>query len=75
MFTCFHYLLLVDNGKLECYDETLQSDHVGKWELAMNNEMNSLMTNNTWKFTELPEGEKALHNKWIYMVKQEVDSS
>lgn len=47
MFTCFHYLLLVDNGKLECYDETLQSDHVGKWELAMNNEMNSLMTNNT----------------------------
>ncbi|KAE8686024.1 cytochrome P450 71A9-like [Hibiscus syriacus] len=48
-----HYLLLPDNGELECYDEAMQ----------------------TWELAELPPGKKALHNKWIYRIKEEHDGS
>ncbi len=42
---------------------------------AMQDEMDSLMSNNTWVLAKLPAGKKALHNKWIYKIKQEVDRS
>ncbi|KAE8695397.1 Pathoproteinsis-related thaumatin superfamily protein [Hibiscus syriacus] len=46
-----------------------------KWESSMKDEMDSLMSNQTWKLTELPLGKKALHNKWIYRIKEEHDGS
>ena len=46
-----------------------------KWELAMKDEMDSLLGNQTWKLTELPIGKKALHNKWVYRIKNEHDGS
>jgi hypothetical protein len=41
----------------------------------MKDEMNSLMTSQTWELTELPQRKKALHNKWVYRVKEEHDGS
>ena len=41
----------------------------------MKNEMDSLLGNQTWELTELPEGKKALHNKWVYRLKNEHDGS
>ena len=41
----------------------------------MKDEMNSLLGNQTWKLTELPVGKKALHNKWVYRIKNEHDGS
>ena len=41
----------------------------------MKDEMNSLYKNDTWVLTELPHGKKALHNKWVYRVKEEHDGS
>ena len=70
-----NYLLLTDGGKLECYDEALQDENSNKWELAMKNEMDSLLGNQTWELTELPIGKKALHNKWVYRIKNEHDGS
>ena len=35
----------------------------------------SLLGNQTWELTELPKGKKALHNKWIYKIKNEHDGS
>ena len=29
----------------------------------------------TWELTELPVGKKALHNKWVYKIKNEHDGS
>ena len=40
-----NYLLLTDGGKPECYDETLQDENSSKWELAMKDEMDSLLGN------------------------------
>ena len=58
-----NYLLLTDGGELECYDEALQDENSSKWELAMKDEMDSLLGNQTWELTKLPVGKKALHNK------------
>ncbi|RVW78850.1 Retrovirus-related Pol polyprotein from transposon TNT 1-94 [Vitis vinifera] len=55
-----NYLLLTDSGEPECYDEALQDENSSKWELAMKDEMDSLLGNHTWELTELPVGKKAL---------------
>ncbi|KAE8684911.1 Actin-depolymerizing factor 1 [Hibiscus syriacus] len=68
-----HYLLLTDNGEPECYDEAMQVEDSVKWESSMKDEMDSLMSNQTWELAELPPGKKALHNKWIYRIKEEHD--
>ena len=70
-----NYLLLTDGGKLECYDEALQDENSSKWELAMKDEMDSLLGNQTWELTELLIGNKVLHNKWVYRIKNEYDGS
>ena len=40
----------------------------------MKDEMDSLLGNQTWELIELPVG-KALHNKWVYRIKNEHDGS
>jgi hypothetical protein len=69
------FLLLTDSGELECYDEACQVKDSSKWELAMKDEMKSLISNKTWELVELPVGKKALHNKWVYRVKEEHNGS
>ncbi|RVW94870.1 Retrovirus-related Pol polyprotein from transposon TNT 1-94 [Vitis vinifera] len=41
----------------------------------MKDEMDSLLGNQTWELTELLVGKKALHNKWVYKIKNEHDGS
>ena len=66
---------MTDSGEPECYDEALQDENSSKWELAMKDEMNSLLGNQTWEIIELPAGKKALHNKWVYRIKNEHNDS
>ena len=40
-----NYLLLIDGGELECYENALQDKNSSKWELAMKDEMDSLLGN------------------------------
>ena len=70
-----HYLLLTDNGEPECYDEAMKMEDSIKWESAMKDEMDSLMSNQTWELAELPRRKNALHNKWVFRIKEEHDGS
>ncbi|KAK0585008.1 hypothetical protein LWI29_022138 [Acer saccharum] len=69
------YMLLTDAGEPECYDEAYQGKDASKWELAMKDEMKSLISNQTWELAKLPEGKKALQNKWVFRIKEEHDGS
>ena len=70
-----HYILLTNKCELETYKEALQADESTKWELAIKDEMDSLMSNQTWQLAELPRGKKALHNEWVYRIKEEHDGN
>ena len=37
----------------------------------MKEEMDSLVNNQTWDLVQLPVGKRALHNKWVYKLKEE----
>ncbi|MDV3194052.1 MAG: reverse transcriptase domain-containing protein, partial [Sweet potato little leaf phytoplasma] len=41
----------------------------------MQEEMNSLLNNNTWELINRPSNKKLVGCKWIYKVKQSVDHS
>ena len=41
----------------------------------MKDEMDSLLSNQTWDLAELPKGKKVLHDKWVYLLKNEHDGS
>ena len=42
-------MFLIDAREHECYDEAYQGNDVSKWELVMKDEMNSLISNQTWE--------------------------
>jgi hypothetical protein len=66
-----YYLLLIDSGEPECYEEAMQVDIKKKWEQGMKDEMYSLVNNQTWDLFQLPTGKRALRNKWVYNFKEE----
>ena len=41
----------------------------------MKDEMDSLLSNQTWDLVELPKGKKVFHNKWVYWIKNEHHSN
>jgi len=44
-------------------------------EFAMDDEIVSLMENQTWDLIELSESKRAMHNKWVYQLKKENDGT
>ena len=42
-----------------------------KWEQGMNEEMESLVRNQTWDLVEFATGKIQLQNKWVYKLKEE----
>ena len=53
----------------------MQVEDSVKWESAMKDDMDSLMSNQTWELAELPPDKKPLHNKWVYRIKEEHDGN
>lgn len=43
------------------------------WRQAMQNELDSIEKNETWKLTQLPPGQKVIGLKWIYKLKRDAE--
>ena len=52
-------------------DDVMGSSDSSKWICAMDEEMQSLMKNQTWELVPLPQGNRAIGCKWIYKVKDD----
>ena len=66
-----YYLLMTNSGEPECYEEAMQVETRKKWEQGMDEEMDSLVINQTWDLVKLPVEKRALQNKWVYRLKEE----
>ncbi|CAM8902387.1 unnamed protein product [Rhodiola kirilowii] len=68
------YCHIIENDP-KTFDEAMKSQDVSFWKEAINDEMDSIMGNNTWILVDLPPGHKALGNKWIFRKKMKVDDT
>ncbi|KAD3337350.1 hypothetical protein E3N88_32870 [Mikania micrantha] len=57
------------------FSEAMNSRDANFWKEVMQDEIDSIMHNKTWKFTDLPPGCKPLGSKWIFKKKMKVDGS
>ncbi|GJX52528.1 putative RNA-directed DNA polymerase [Tanacetum coccineum] len=66
------YLLM---GESPSVMQKLWKMNTKKWFESMEDEMNSLHENNTFKLVKLPKDKRALKNKWVYKLKTEEHTS
>ncbi|GJX29350.1 zinc finger, CCHC-type containing protein [Tanacetum coccineum] len=57
------------------FDEAMKSRDVAFWKEAVDDEIGSIMENNTWVLSDLPPGCKPLGCKWIFKKKMKVDGT
>ena len=57
----------------ESYQDAVNCDQTADWKIAMSEEYNSLIENNTWTLTDLPENAKLLTNRWVFKIKLKPD--
>jgi len=55
------------------YRQAVQGQESTKWRAAMDQEMDSIRKNKTWRLTDRPVGRRVLKGKWVYKVKDELD--
>jgi hypothetical protein len=68
------YTFLVD-GDPSTYSEAISSPDGPFWKEAINNEIQSIMSNHTWEIVDLPQGAKPIGCKWIFKKKLKSDGS
>lgn len=57
------------------YKQALIDKNSERWKIAMQEEYNSLVKNNTWDLVERPSNVVIVDNKWVYKVKDEQNNS
>ncbi|KAL0420966.1 UNVERIFIED_CONTAM: Retrovirus-related Pol polyprotein from transposon TNT 1-94 [Sesamum latifolium] len=72
--TLYPYCFNVEDDP-KIFDEAMKSQDVAFWKEAINDEMDSIMGNNTWVLADLPPGCKPLGCKWIFKKKMKVDGT
>lgn len=65
-FNFLHSSFAFTVGEPTKYEDAVIDEN---WKQAMDDEYESLIKNKTWILTELPSGQKAIDNKWVYKVK------
>ena len=62
---------MTNSGEPECFEEVMQVETRKKWEKGMDEEMDSLVINQTWDLVQFPARKMELQNKWVYRLKEE----
>ena len=57
------------------YEEAMKSQDAAFWKEAINDEMDSIVGNKTWKLVDLPPGSNPIGCKWIFKKKKKVDGT
>ena len=57
------------------FQEAMSSRDVAFWKEAINDEMDSLISNNTWSIVDLPPSSKPIGCKWVFRRKYNTDGS
>src|SRR6266566_1422197 len=68
-------IMLLDNDEPASYGEAMVGPDSEKWLEAMKSEMGSMYENKVWTLEVLPEGRKAIQNKWIFKRKTDADGN
>jgi hypothetical protein len=55
------------------YRAALSSDQYAEWQVAMQHEYDSLLSNGTWELVDLPASREVVNNMWIYKIKSDLD--
>jgi transposase InsO family protein len=53
------------------YKEAVQSSFADKWKAAIQDEISSLLENNTWSVVDLPPGRSTIKSKWVFKLKHD----
>ena len=61
-----HLLCLLADAENITFEQATRDE---KWQAAMNEEMNSIVKNDTWELVPLPKGHKPIGVKWVYKKK------
>ncbi|PHT40240.1 Retrovirus-related Pol polyprotein from transposon TNT 1-94 [Capsicum baccatum] len=59
-----------EDGEPKNYSEAISGDDSAKWTAAMQEEVESLLKNETWDLVMLPEGKRVISCKWIFKRKE-----
>ena len=59
----------------QTFQEAMSSRDVAFWKEAINDEMDSLISNNTWIIVDLPPSSKPIGCKWVFRRKYNTDGS
>ena len=60
----------INDDEPKTYQEAITSKNNLEWKRAMDEEVESLMKNETWKLIRKPEKKKDVSCKWIYKIKE-----
>ena len=52
------------------YEEALTGPQKKQWEVAINDELQSLVANNVWELAEAPKGVNIVSCKWVFKIKR-----
>jgi hypothetical protein len=52
-------------------EEALSGPNAEQWKAAMDEELESILSNNTWEYVDLPPGAKTIPLKWVYKLKRD----
>lgn len=73
-FSSGEYVLLIDEGEPDCFQDVQNNANKDNWLKAMQEEMDSLHKNHTYDLVERPKGKRVLQNKWIFKLKTSENS-